>query len=171
MHLRFVLILTGLLFLPSCRTTKEEDERVFTQGTGSTSNVGITHTTQKLPPAKPGTPPAPTIPEPATAVEEGVFYVVCAARDGLPGPQALTIKAMLAAMVRKDCAEGELWLRSQKNKAIRVDSEALVELQTLAILESYPHIADVYIKAAKGVARECPLHSEQKCHFLPSDFE
>ncbi|HYX37915.1 MAG TPA: hypothetical protein VE954_32845 [Oligoflexus sp.] len=166
--MRFIVsLLTGLVLF-SCRTTKEEDKRFFAESKGSNDGLqGVAVT--PLPKPVPGTP-VPTLPEPADPLEKGAFYGMCKAKDQLTSQQALTVKALLAAVHQKDCLAGERWLRDQRNKTVMIESEELVELQTLTLFQNYPHVRDVYIRIAKGVDPVCPLRLPQTCHFSLDEF-
>lgn len=167
MRLLFAVLAVALIL--SCRTTKEDDQRYF--AASKSSNEGIAGiSVNPAPQPNPGKP-VPLLPEPADPVEKGAFYTICAAQNQLSTQQALTVKALLTAVHQQTCAAGESWLRDQRNKTLMIESEELVELQTLGLLQNYSHIQDVYIKAAKGVDPICPLRSPQTCHFLKPDFE
>ncbi|WP_141732091.1 hypothetical protein [Oligoflexus tunisiensis] len=167
--MRFVVSLLTSIVLICCRTTKEEDKRFF--AAGQSSNEGIAGVNVNPPPdPKPGKPLPPLIPEAADPLEKGAFYQLCQAQNQLTSQQFLTVKALLAAVHQQDCAAGERWLRDQRNKSIMIDSEELVELQTLTLLQNYPHIRDLYIKIARGVAPVCPVSRPQNCHFSVPEF-
>jgi len=163
----FVSLLLGVSLL-GCRTTKEDDQRYFADGKGS--NEGIAGVSVNPPPnSKPGTV-LPILPQPQDPLEKGDFYRVCVASDQLTSQQSLTVKALLAAVHQQTCADAERWLRDSRNQSLMIESEELVELQTLALLQSYPQIRDVYLKIARGVDPICPLQSPQKCHFSQPEF-
>lgn len=162
-----VSLLLGASLL-ACRTTKDEDQRYFADGKGSSE--GIASISVNPPPnTKPGKP-LPILPQPQDPPEKGPFYRVCAANDQLTSQQSLTVKALLAAVHQQSCADGERWLRDPRNRSLMIDTEELIELQTLALLQSYPQIRDIYIKIARGVDPICPLLSPQNCHFLLPEF-
>jgi hypothetical protein len=162
-----VSLLTGIVLI-SCRTTKEEDKRFFAPA--QSSNEGIAGVNVNPPPdPRPGKP-LPTLPIAPDPLEKGAFYQLCQAKNQLASPQILTINALLAAVHQQDCAAGERWLRDQRNRSIMIDSEELVELQSLALLRHYPHIRDLYIKIARGVEPVCPVPLPQNCHFTVPDF-
>jgi hypothetical protein len=167
--MRFILsLLTGLLLL-SCRTTMEDDERFFAKGKDSNEAVAGISVTQK-PAPKPGVPIPSPLPNPMDPLEKGAFYRFCGAKDQLTSEQALTVKAMLAAAHQQNCEDAERWLRDQRNGSMMIESEELVELQGLALLQNYPHIRNVYILLARGVEPLCPLASPQTCHFRRPEF-
>jgi hypothetical protein len=167
--MRFIVsLLTGLLLL-SCRTTKEEDERFFAQGkesNGAVAGIAVNH----KPAPKPGIPIPSPLPNPTDSPEKGPFYSLCMARDQLTSEQALTVKALLAAAHQTTCDDAEVWLRDQRNKSIMIESEELVELQSLSLLQNYPHIRSVYILIARGVEPICPLVLPQTCQFRQPEF-
>lgn len=167
--MRFIVsLLTGLLLL-SCRTTKEDDERFFAKGKKSNDAVAGVSVTQK-PAPKPGVPTPSPLPNPTDPLEKGAFYRFCLARSQLTSEQALTVKAMLAAAHQQTCEDAERWLRDQRNASIMIESEELVELQSLALLQNYPHIRNVYILLARGVEPLCPLALPQTCFFRQPEF-
>lgn len=161
-------VLTGLLLL-SCRTTKDDDERFFAKGKDSNGEVAGVSVAQR-PAPKPGVPTPSPLPNPTDPLEKGAFYSLCMARDQLTSAQALTVKAMLAAVHQTSCEAAEVWLRDQRNKSIMIESEELVELQSLALLQNYPHIRNVYILIARGVEPICPLPLTQTCQFKVPEF-
>lgn len=167
--MRFIVsLLTGLLLL-SCRTTKEDDERFFAKGKDSNGAVAGVSVAQK-PAPRPGVPIPSPLPNPTDPLEKGAFYSLCMARDQLTSAQALTVKAMLAAVHQTTCEAAEVWLRDPRNKSIMIESEELVELQSLSLLQNYPHIRNVYILIARGVEPLCPLDLPQTCQFRQPEF-
>ncbi len=161
-------VLVGLVLL-ACRTTKEDDERVFAQGNKSNEGIAGVNVSSR-PEPKPGEPLPPLIPEAGDPLEKGAFYRLCEAKNQLSVAQALTVKALLAAAHQKTCADAERWLRDSRNASIMIESEELVELQSLAVLRNYPHIRNVYITVAKGVEPICPLALPQACQFREPAF-
>lgn len=163
-----VSLLTGLVLL-GCRTTKEDDKRFFSKANKSNDGLAGVSVNQK-PEPKPGEPLPSPLPEAREPIEKGAFYGLCAAKNQLSSAQALTVKAMLAATHQQKCADAELWLRDSRNSSIMIESEELVELQSLTVLQNYPHILNVYITLAKGVDSLCPLSLPQTCHFREPAF-
>jgi hypothetical protein len=167
--MRFIVsLLTGFALL-GCRTTKEDDERFFAKGKRSNDGLAGVTVNQK-PQPNPGEPLPSLIPDPAEPIEEGAFYRLCMAKDQLTSKQALTMKAMLAAVHQQECDDAERWLRDQRNASLMIESEELVEVQSLKILQNYPHIRNVYVTVAKGVELLCPLPLPQICHFKKPEF-
>jgi hypothetical protein len=167
--MRFIVsLLTGLLLL-GCRTTKEEDDRFFAEGKSSNGAASGVSVTQK-PAPKLGVPLPSPIPNPTDPLEKGAFYRFCVAKNQLTSEQALTVKALLAATHQTTCDGAERWLRDPRNASIMIESEELVELQSLALLQSYPLIRNVYILLARGVEPLCPLALTQICHFRQPEF-
>lgn len=167
--MRFVISLLAAFVLLSCRTTKEDDKRFFAEANKSNDGIAGVAVNQK-PKPKPGEPLPPLIPEAADPLEKGAFYLLCEAKDQLSSAQALTVKALLAAVHEQTCRDAERWLRDSRNASIMIESEELVDLQSLAVLQNYPHILNVYILLAKGVEPVCPLALPQTCRFKEPAF-
>lgn len=167
--MRFIVSLLAGFALLGCRTTKEDDERFFAKG--ESSNDGLAGVTVNQKPQPDSGEPLPSlIPKPADPIEKGAFYRLCMAKNQVTSKQALTIQAMLAAVHQQECDDAESWLRDQRNTSLMIESEELVELQSLALLQNYPHIRNVYITVAKGVEPLCPLPLPQVCHFRKPEF-
>jgi hypothetical protein len=167
--MRFIVSLLAGFALLGCRTTKEDDERFFAKGKKSNDGLAGVKVNQK-PEPKPGEALPSLIPNPSDPIEKGAFYRLCMAKDQLTSKQALTIQAMLAAVHQVECDEAERWLRDQRNSSLMIESEELVEVQSLVLLQNYPHIRNVYITVAKGVEPLCPLPLPQICHFKTREF-
>lgn len=164
------LLLTLVItqYCMACRTSQPEDQRDFAKSRGTNDGVaGVT--IHPPPPANQGTP-VPLLPKPAEPLEKGAFYVLCEARAQLSSAQALTVKALLAATHQQSCTAGEEFLRDGRNQSLQIESEELVEVQSLTLLQNYPHIRNVYILVAKGVDALCPLGYPQICHFRKPEF-
>lgn len=167
--MRFIVSLLAGFVLLGCRTIKEDDERFFAQGNKSNDGIAGVNVNQR-PEPKTGEPLPPLIPDAGDPLEKGAFYVLCEAKNQLSSAQALTMKALLAAVHEQRCADAERWLRDTRNTSIMIESEELVELQSLSVLQNYPHIRNVYITLAKGVEPLCPLALPQSCHFREPAF-
>jgi hypothetical protein len=167
--MRFPVCLLTAFLLLGCRTTKEDDTRHFAKADKSNDGLAGVSVKQK-PEPKPGEPLPPLIPEAASPIESGAFYRICMAKDQLTSEQSLTLKAMLAATHQSNCVEAERWLRDQRHASLMIESEELVDLKSLSLLQSYPHIRNVYILVARGVELVCPLVSPQTCHFKQPEF-
>ncbi len=168
--MRFILVtILSALFLCGCRTTKEDDKRFFAE-LDKSKGVNASRGDTTVPTPNPGVPPPPIFPDPGQGLgEDQPFRKLCEAGEQLPPSQALTVKALLVATHQQECAAAEAYLQDERNKRLMIESEELIELETLAVLKAYDHIRELWITIAKGVERRCPLRSDQVCHFREID--